>query len=220
MPFPYVRLRPHDPAWFPPTTVADEEGLVAYGGDLQPARLLAAYRCGIFPWFNDDALPLWWSPDPRCVLFPERVHVSRSMARVLRAGTFEFRHNTACAAVIDACRITPRPDQDGTWITPAVQAAYLALHELGVVHSAETWCAGRLVGGMYGVWLGNVFFGESMFSHEPNASKFALITWVQHLRAAGVQLFDCQVETPHLLSLGAELLPRSAFEAHLRTLIP
>lgn len=219
MSFPYVRLRPHDPTWFPPTAGADAEGLVAYGGDLRPARLLAAYRRGIFPWFNDDELPLWWSPDPRCVLVPERLHVSHSMRSVLRSGRFEFRHNTACAAVIDGCRTTARPEQDGTWITPAVAEAYRALHAQGVVHSAEAWYDGRLVGGLYGVWLGRVFFGESMFSLVPNASKFAFIRWVQHVAAAGVALIDCQVETAHLRSLGAELMPRPAFEHRLRELL-
>ncbi len=219
MAFPYVCLRPHDPAWFPPTTAADAEGLVAYGGDLQPARLLAAYQRGIFPWFNDDEVPLWWSPDPRCILRPDSLRIAHSMRSVLRNGTFEFRVNTACAAVIDGCRTTVRPEQDGTWITAEVAAAYRALHAQGVVHSAEAWQGGRLVGGLYGVWLGGVFFGESMFSHVPNASKFAFIKWVQHVQAAGVALIDCQVETAHLRSLGAELMPRLAFEARLRELL-
>ncbi len=218
--FPYSPLRPHDPDWFPPTHHADPDGLLAYGGDLTPARLVAAYRRGIFPWFSDDEPPLWWSPDPRCVLFPQELRVSHSMQRLLRQGPFEFRHNTACAAVIGACRTTPRPNQDGTWITPGVQAAYVGLHALGIVHSAETWLDGRLVGGLYGVWLGRVFFGESMFSHVSNASKFAFIHWVRHLTAAGVELIDCQQATEHLLSLGARLIGRPDFEARLATLIP
>jgi leucyl/phenylalanyl-tRNA---protein transferase len=217
--FPYSPLRPHDPNWFPPTTAADSEGLLAYGGDLQPERLIAAYRRGIFPWFSDDEPPLWWSPDPRCVLFPDRLRVSHSMRTLLRKGTFEFRYDTACAAVIDACQTTFRPGQDGTWITPGVREAYLRLHALGVVHSAEAWHDGELVGGLYGVWLGRVFFGESMFSHESNASKFAFIRWVEHLKAHGVALIDCQQATTHLLSLGAELITRPTFEGYLRELI-
>jgi leucyl/phenylalanyl-tRNA---protein transferase len=217
--FPYVRLRSHDPTWFPDTSIADAEGLVAYGGDLHPTRLLAAYRRGIFPWFNDDELPLWWSPDPRCILLPDQLRISHSMRSILRKGTFEFRHNTACAAVIEHCRVTPRPMQDGTWITSDVKAAYLALHAQGVVHSAEAWENGDLVGGLYGVWLGDVFFGESMFSLVPNASKFAFIHWVQQLQENGVGLIDCQVETAHLRSLGAELVPRIEFERLLKHLL-
>ena len=216
--FPYARLRPADPEWFPPTTAADPDGLLAYGGDVRPARLLAAYRRGIFPWFANDEPPLWWSPDPRCVLLPDELRVSHSMRSVLRKNAFEFEVNTACGAVIEACRTTARPGQDGTWITPAVRAAYLELHRQGYVHSAEAWADGQLVGGLYGVWLGDVFFGESMFAHVANASKFAFIRWVEHLRGRGVGLVDCQVETAHLLSLGARLIPRAGFEARLREL--
>ncbi|MBC7446590.1 MAG: leucyl/phenylalanyl-tRNA--protein transferase [Hymenobacteraceae bacterium] len=219
MDFPYSPLRPRDPTWFPPTHHADPDGLLAYGGDLSPARLLAAYQRGIFPWSSDDEPLLWWSPDPRCVLVPDELSVSHSMRSVLRKDTFAFRHNTACAAVIEACRTTPRVGQDGTWIMPEIKAAYLRLHALGVVHSAEAWQDDRLVGGLYGVWLGGVFFGESMFSHVPNASKFAFIRWVQHAQAAGVALIDCQQATSHLLSLGARLIPRADFEARLARLI-
>ncbi len=208
-----------DPTWFPPTAHASPDGLVAYGGDLTPERLLAAYRRGIFPWFNDDEPPLWWSPDPRCVLRPSELRVSHSMRSVLRKGTFELRLNTACAAVLDGCAQTPRPDQDGTWITPAVRAAYVALHEQGYVHSAEAWQDGALVGGLYGLRLGGVFFGESMFSWVPNASKFAFIRWVELLAADGVALIDCQIETAHLRSLGAQLMPRRAFETELTQLL-
>lgn len=153
------------------------------------------------------------------MLLPADLRVSHSMRSVLRRGTFEFRTNTACAAVIEACRSTDRPGQDGTWITGGIKAAYLRLHAQGIVHSAEAWADGQLVGGLYGVWLGRVFFGESMFAHQPNASKFAFISWVAHLRAAGVELIDCQQATSHLLSLGACLLPRSAFEARLAELV-
>ncbi len=219
MDFPYSPLRRNDPTWFPPTSAADSEGLLAYGGDLQPARLIAAYQRGIFPWSSDDEPLLWWSPDPRCVLLPAELRVSHSMRGVLRKGTFEFRHNTACAAVIEACRTTPRAEQDGTWIMPEIKKAYLQLHELGVVHSAEAWQDGALVGGLYGVWLGRVFFGESMFSHVPNASKFAFTRWVEHVAAAGVELIDCQQATTHLLSLGARLITRTDFEARLAALL-
>lgn len=218
--FPYVPLRPRDPAWFPLTHYADPDGLLAYGGDLSMARLLAAYRRGIFPWSSDDEPLLWWSPDPRCVLLPDELRVSHSMRSLLRKNVFDFRHNTACAAVIEGCRTTARLGQDGTWITSEMKAAYLQLHALGVVHSAEAWQDGRLVGGLYGVWLGRVFFGESMFAHAPNASKFAFIRWVEHLRSAGVELIDCQQETAHLLSLGARLIARADFEARLAALIP
>ncbi len=219
MSFPYAPLRPYDAHWFPPTHRADADGLLAYGGDLSPARLVAAYRRGIFPWFSDDEPPLWWSPDPRCVLLPDELRVSHSMRSVLRQNSFEFRVNTACAAVIEACRTTARSGQHGTWITADVRAAYLELHRRGIVHSAEAWQDGRLVGGLYGVRLGGVFFGESMFSTVPNASKFALIRWVEALRTNGVGLIDCQQATAHLLSLGARLLPRTEFEARLAALI-
>ena len=217
--FPYAPLRPHDSEWFPPTHAADADGLLAYGGDLTPARLLAAYRRGIFPWFSHDEPPLWWSPDPRCVLFPDELRVSHSMRSLLRKSTFEFRVDTAGPAVIAACARTPRPGQDGTWITPAVGAAYTELYQRGHVHSAEAWQDGHLVGGLYGVQLGRVFFGESMFSHVPNASKFALIRWVTELQGQGIQLIDCQQATTHLLSLGARLIGRSDFEARLAELV-
>ncbi len=196
---------------FPDPALALPDGLLAVGGDLRPERLLEAYRKGIFPWFNEGEPPLWWSPDPRCVLFPPNVRVSHSMKPLLRKKVFDFRVNTAFEEVMRACQIAPRAGQDGTWITDEVVAGYAALHRLGYAHSAEAWQDGQLVGGLYGVWLGNVFFGESMFSTVPNSSKFAFIEWVELLRNRGVALIDCQVPTAHLQSLGAELISRKLF---------
>ena len=190
---------------------ADEEGVVAIGGILSTPLLLDAYRKGIFPWYSDDEPPVWWCPDPRFVLLPQELKVSKSMQTLLRSGKMTFRHNTAFGRVIEACRSVHRPDQDGTWITPDIVQAYTKLHEQGFAHSAEAWADGELVGGLYGIWLGNVFFGESMFSHASNASKFAFIHWVQHLQQQGVVLIDCQVYTMHLESLGAAMISREAF---------
>lgn len=205
--------------WFPPVEAALPDGLLAAGGDLSAERLLLAYRNGIFPWFNDDEPPLWWCPDPRFVLLPHRLKVSKSMRQVLRNGTFEFRMNTSFDAVIHNCAHTPRPDQDGTWITSDVAHAYSRMHRLGYAHSAEAWQNGKLVGGLYGIWLGNVFFGESMFSHVSNASKFTFIHWVNHLQQHSVQLIDCQVYTEHLESMGAEMMPRTQFTALVHKLV-
>jgi leucyl/phenylalanyl-tRNA---protein transferase len=198
---------------FPPPERADAEGLLAVGGDLAPARLLEAYRNGIFPWFDDTTVPLWWCPDPRFVLFPEELRVSASMRQVLRRGTFTITQNTAFAQVIRACARTKRPGQRGTWITRDMEAAYTELHRQGVAHSTEAWQNGELVGGLYGIKLGAFFFGESMFSHRSNASKAAFITFVQDFEATGGRLVDCQVATAHLQSLGARALPREAFLA-------
>lgn len=200
-----------DDLWFPPVEDALPDGLLAAGGNLSAERLLLAYRNGIFPWFNDDEPPLWWCPDPRFMLLPHQLRVSKSMRQVLKKGHFEFRINTNFEAVIGNCAQTPRADQDGTWITGDVAQAYINMHRLGYAHSAETWQNGQLVGGLYGIWLGKVFFGESMFSHASNASKFAFVHWVSHLQQQGVQLIDCQVYTEHLESLGAEMMPRRAF---------
>lgn len=206
--------------WFPPVTEALEDGLLAYGGDLTTERLLLAYRNGIFPWFNEEDPVLWWSPDPRCVLFPEKLKISKSMQQVIRKGDFRFRINTAFEAVISHCKHTFRKDQDGTWITGDIIEAYTAMHRKGFAHSAEAWQDGQLVGGLYGIRLGNVFFGESMFSTVSNASKFAFIQYMQQLKTEGVQLVDCQVHTPHLESLGAEMIPRSQFITLLQRHIP
>ncbi|RYD56651.1 MAG: leucyl/phenylalanyl-tRNA--protein transferase [Sphingobacteriales bacterium] len=200
----------NDQLWFPPQADALDDGLLAMGGDLSTERLLLAYHNGIFPWF-DDELPLWWCPDPRFVLYPDELLVSKSMKQLLKRNAFEFRINAAFKEVIANCRKTPRRDQDGTWITDAVLEAYTKLHTLGYAHSAEAWQDGKLVGGLYGVRLGNVFFGESMFSHRSNASKYAFIKYVEELKKDGVVLIDCQVYTEHLESLGARMIPREDF---------
>lgn len=197
--------------YFPSLSKADEEGLLLIGGKVTPERVLEAYPKGIFPWYNEDDVPMWWSPDPRFVLFPGELHISRSMQKMLRKEPFSFRMNTAFEAVIDACSSVPRSGQDGTWITPEMKAVYTHLHHRGFAHSAEAWQDGQLVGGMYGIRIGNVFFGESMFSRQTNASKFVFIRFVQHLQKCGVQLVDCQVYTPHVESLGARLIPRIYF---------
>ena len=197
--------------FFPPIEMADEDGLLAIGGDLSTERLLLAYRMGIFPWYNEDEPICWWSPDPRFVLFPDEIIVSKSMSAVLKKDNFQFLSNTAFAEVIQNCKSITRKDQDGTWISPQVQKAYTLLHELGYAHSAETWCNGELIGGLYGIRMGNIFFGESMFSKEKNASKFALIRYVEQLKKENVKLIDCQVFTAHLESMGARMIARAAF---------
>lgn len=206
----------NDDLWFPPVEEALEDGLLAVGGDLSAERLLLAYKNGIFPWFNEDEPPMWWSPDPRFVLFPDDLKVRKSMQQVLRSGKFQFRINTAFRDVIHNCSTVGRPGQDGTWIGDDVKQAYIRLHTMGIAQSAETWCDGELVGGLYGLRLGNAFFGESMFSLQSNASKFAFINWVRLLQADGVQIIDCQVYTEHLESLGAVMIPRSEFLQHLQ----
>ena len=200
-----------DSLWFPPVEEAIPDGLLAAGGDLSTERLLLAYRNGIFPWYNEDEIPLWWSPDPRFVLFPAELKVSKSMKQLMNKDYFEFRTDTVFEEVILNCSKAKRKGADGTWISDEIAEAYTRLHELGYAHSAEAWRNGTLVGGLYGVKLGNIFFGESMFSLESNASKFAFIRWVQLLQRQGVQLIDCQVHTPHLESLGAKMIPRKEF---------
>lgn len=184
---------------------------MAIGGDLSINRLLLAYRSGIFPWYSPGEPILWWSPDPRFVLFPERLQVSKSMRQLLRRNAFEISFDRAFAEVIARCSSAPRPGQSGTWITTEMQAAYIRLHKAGFAHSAEAWQNGVLVGGLYGISLGRIFFGESMFSEVSNASKAAFITLVQWLLARNFQLIDSQVYTEHLASLGAEELPRSEY---------
>jgi leucyl/phenylalanyl-tRNA---protein transferase len=200
--------------WFPPVSEALPDGLLAIGGDLSPERLLKGYRKGIFPWF-DGEIPLWWSPDPRFVLFPDELKVSKSMKVLLKRKTFNFTINSAFNKVIRACKEKERDGQDGTWITDDVEYAYNKLHKMGHAHSAEVWRDGELAGGLYGVRIGNLFFGESMFSHVSNASKFALIKYVEQLKTEGVTLIDCQVYTEHLESLGAKMIPREAFLGYL-----
>jgi leucyl/phenylalanyl-tRNA--protein transferase len=196
--------------WFPPCNTADAEGLVAIGGDLSTERLLMAYRQGIFPWY-DGNIPLWWCPDPRFVLYPGEIKVSKSMRQVIRKNTFTCTTNKDFVRTIANCKVTPRPGQDGTWITPAVQKAYTRLHQLGYARSYEAWSGHELAGGLYGVKLGKIFFGESMFSHQSNASKTAFIYAVEQLKQEGVVLIDCQVYTEHLESLGARFIGREDF---------
>ena len=197
---------------FPDPAMAESEpdGLLAVGGDLHPRRLIGAYRQGIFPWYNPGQPILWWSPDPRMVLFPGRLHVSRSLRKVLRRQRFRITFDQDFAGVIRRCA-APRPGQSGTWITPEMERAYQRLHEMGVAHSVEAWQAGELVGGLYGLAQGRVFFGESMFSFVSNASKAAFATLVECLQTLDWALIDCQVHTDHLASLGAEPIPRARF---------
>lgn len=201
---------------FPPLEQALREpnGLLAAGGDLRPERLIQAYRHGCFPWFQDGQPPLWWSPDPRTVLFPEELHVSRSLAKCLRQQVFSVTFDQAFAEVIDACS-GPRRNTDGTWITQPMQQAYRRLHELGIAHSVEVWQADQLVGGLYGLAMGQLFFGESMFSRTTNASKVGFVTLVRHLQDWGFVLVDCQMPTRHLESLGARSIPRAEFATYL-----
>mgnify|MGYP001036833655 FL=1 len=212
--------REQNATFFPPveTALADPNGLLAMGGDLSPARLLDAYRHGIFPWFNPGEPILWWSPDPRMVLVPDEVRVTRSLARRLRNAGFELRVDTAFAEVMRACA-APREGAGGTWISPAMVAAYTRLFEAGYAHSVETWRDGRLVGGLYGVAIGRMFYGESMFSREPDASKVALVRLARQLQRWQFGLIDCQMETPHLASMGARTIPRAGFTARLAELV-
>jgi len=195
---------------FPPPELADE-GLLAVGGDLSLERLLLAYRSGIFPWYSEGDPILWWSPETRCTLAPHEMHVSRSLKRVLRRGDFRITIDTVFGEVIGSCAKAPRPGQDGTWILPEMKAAYCKLHEAGYAHSFETWHGGRLVGGLYGISLGGIFFGESMFSSMPNASKAAFAAMAAHCQAWDLPVIDCQMPTPHLMRLGAKPLERSAY---------
>jgi leucyl/phenylalanyl-tRNA--protein transferase len=201
---------------FPPARDALKEpnGLLAAGGDLKPERLLAAYRRGIFPWYEEGQPILWWSPDPRAVLRPDGVKVSRSLRRSLIKGGFELKIDSAFAAVVAACA-EPRRYTDATWITRDMAVAYTRLHEAGWAHSFETWREGELVGGLYGVAIGRVFFGESMFSRVTDASKVALVRLAEHLRARSFELIDCQVASAHVASLGAKSISRDAFLACL-----
>lgn len=196
---------------FPPVEMADEDGLLAIGGDLGTERLLLAYNKGIFPWYNEEEPICWWCPDPRFVLYPGELIVSKSMQRILSNGKFRFSINEAFTRVIQNCKTITRKGQDGTWISPAMHKAYTILHQEGIAHSAEAWVNDTLAGGLYGIRLGNIFFGESMFSIEPNASKFAFIRYVQHLQKENTELIDCQVYTKHLESLGARMISRELF---------
>ncbi|MES1220670.1 MAG: leucyl/phenylalanyl-tRNA--protein transferase [Bacteroidota bacterium] len=204
---------------FPPADLAEEDGLLAIGGDLSTERLLTAYRKGIFPWYEGDYI-LWWCPDPRFILIPTEMHVSKSMKALLKKADFTFTVNTAFKEVIRNCKQVKRIDQNGTWITDEMENAYVRLHHLGYAHSAEVWKDSELVGGLYGIKMGKVFFGESMFSLESNSSKFAFIKWVEQLSKEGIELIDCQVYTSHLESLGARMMDRKSFIMKLDQLIP
>ena len=212
-------LGPRTP--FPPLDAALEEpnGLLAASPDLTPERLVDAYRRGIFPWYSGDQPVLWWCPDPRMVLYTDEFRVARSLRRVVKEGRFEIRADSAFRSVMEGCALIPRPGQLGTWITPAIVDAYCALHERGFAHSVEAWRDGRLVGGLYGVAIGRVFFGESMFADEDDASKVALVHLVAMLRARDFPMIDCQQETAHLARFGARPIPRKAFADHLATLV-
>ncbi len=193
-------------------------GLLAAGGDLSVPRLLAAYRCGIFPWFSEGEPILWWSPDPRMVLFPAELKMSRSLDKTLRKGRFRITADTAFGRVIEACS-APRPGQSGTWITREMIEAYCALHEAGFAHSIESWLEGELVGGLYGVAIGRAFFGESMFSRSSDASKVALVALVRQLSRWQFGLIDCQIKTAHLASFGAREIARADFARRLAELV-
>ena len=205
------QLDPHT-ILFPDPTLAEPDGLLAVGGDLRPERLVSAYRQGIFPWYSDETPILWYSPHERFVLFPEELKIHKSMRQVLRSGKFRVTTDRAFDQVIDACAKQPRVGQEGTWITDDMRNAYIRLHALGYAHSVETWLDNTLVGGLYGVAVGKVFCGESMFSREANASKTALISLCQ---SGGYQLIDCQVYTDHLASLGARMIPFETYRALL-----
>jgi leucyl/phenylalanyl-tRNA---protein transferase len=208
--------RPVPGVSFPPPETADADGLLAVGGDLSAASLLEAYRNGIFPWYDAGGPIMWWSPDPRLVLDPAALRVSRSLRSVLRKGAFTTTLDADFRRVIRACGLTPRKHEPGTWITPEVESGYSALYDSGYAHSVETWSGGELVGGLYGVLLGRCFFGESMFSTRADASKVALVRLAGALLDRGVRLIDCQVESAHLIGLGATLVPRAEFLRRLR----
>lgn len=201
---------------FPPPEEAAPDGLLAIGGDLSSERLLLAYKLGIFPWYNDGQPILWWSPDPRLILEPQEFHISRRLRQIINKGVLKVTFDKAFESVIRACASVPRRGQDGTWITPDMEKAYIRLHEEGFAHSVESWLGGQLVGGIYGVSLGRCFFGESMFSYKSNASKVALAALVERLKAWDFHLLDAQVTTRHLLSLGAQEIPRSMFLKRLK----
>ena len=205
---------------FPPVETSREDmgGLLAVGGDLSAARILDAYRHGIFPWGTVEGHPLWYSPDPRMVLFPDEFRLPRSLRKTLRSGRFEVRFDSNFSGVIEACSTTPRPGQDGTWITDDMREAYCRLHELGWAHSVETYAEGDLIGGLYGLAIGRMFYGESMFSRRSDASKIAFAHLVRFLLAEQFGMIDCQMRTQHLASLGGREIPRAAFLDRLRQL--
>lgn len=202
---------------FPPATETNPEGLLAIGGKLSEDWLLTAYANGLFPWFNPGEPILWWSPDPRCVIFPDKVHISKSMHRVLNNSEIEFRLDTNFESVIRHCANVDRKDENGTWITDEMIDAYSKLYDIGMAHSAELYRGDELIGGLYGVSIGSVFFGESMFSMEKNASKVVLIRLCAWLQKRGFELFDCQIFSPHLARMGAEEMSRVEFLRRLES---
>lgn len=206
---PIYRL-PETGVAFPDPFDAEPDGLLAVGGDLTPHRLVAAYCIGVFPWYHEDSPPLWWTPDPRCILLPGEFHLPRSLARTIKKNRFTFSFDTSFPEVIRACA-DPRGDYDGTWLTPEMIEAYIALHKLGLAHSVEAWQDGVLAGGLYGVSLGSAFFGESMFYRVPDASKAAFAHLVQTLREQDFTLIDCQQVTHNLLRFGARPVSRKEF---------
>lgn len=201
---------------FPSPDLAEDEGLLAVGGDLSKKRLLLAYSMGIFPWYSEGYPILWWSPDPRLILKPEELKISRSLRQVIKKNIYSVTFDTAFNEVIQSCADVRRDKDTGTWITGEMIEAYIRLHDSGYAHSAECWSEGELVGGLYGVALGDVFFGESMFSRKSNASKVAFVKLVQQLIKWRFKLIDCQVTTRHLVSLGAREVPRSEFMVILK----
>ena len=207
-------------AHFPPieSALTEPDGLLAAGADLSPARLLAAYRNGIFPWYSAGQPVLWWSPDPRMVLFPAEFRMPRSLAKRLRRLDYEIRVDTAFETVMHACAV-PRADAAGTWITPDMIAAYCELHRLGHAHSVETWIDGELAGGLYGIALGRVFYGESMFAWAADASKIALAHLMRRMERGQYGIIDCQMNTAHLARFGAREIPRRDFSRHLAELV-
>jgi leucyl/phenylalanyl-tRNA--protein transferase len=205
--------------YFPPVHLAEPDGLLAIGGDLSPERLLLAYRSGIFPWYEGEDI-LWWCPDPRFVLFPGELKVNRSIAKMIQRDEFTFTINKSFEQVIHNCKKISRPGQQGTWITDEVEKNFTKMHQLGYAHSAEVWKNDELAGGLYGIRMGKVFFGESMFSKQSNASRFAFTKYVEYLKAEGIQLIDCQVYTEYLESFGARMIDRKDFCKTLEELIP
>ncbi|MBF0234569.1 MAG: leucyl/phenylalanyl-tRNA--protein transferase [Desulfamplus sp.] len=202
---------------FPPVHLARHDGLLCAGGDLSPQRLICAYQNGIFPWFSQGQPILWWSPDPRLVLYPDRINISKSLKKKIRKSYFTVTMDRAFESVINACAQFRDEKRTATWLVDDMIEAYIELHKLGYAHSVETWKDGRLVGGLYGVSLGRVFFGESMFSHESDASKIALAALCSHLKHNDFDLIDCQVKSAHLIYMGAQEIPRRGFLRQLRT---
>ena len=219
MPAPYWINTNSEDVSFPDINLAlrEPDGLLAIGGDLNAKRLISAYQHGVFPWYSGDQPILWWSPDPRFVLFPEQLKISRSLKKTIRKQKFEITINKDFNSVIEQCSSIPRPGQDGTWITNEMKQAYIQLNKAGIAYSVEAWENNQLVGGLYGIALGSVFFGESMFSNKTDASKVAFSQFVQHLHSIGFKLIDCQIYTEHLESLGAKQISRHDFSKLLKT---